>query len=93
MNKPIRDWAGQRVWIIGASSGIGAALATALWQRGALVAVSARRAAALHTLADGRKEARVLAFDFNDDAAFAAAADDLFKAWGGVDLVVFCAGA
>ena len=93
MNKPIRDWAGQRVWIIGASSGIGAALAAALLQRGALVAVSARRADALRALADGREAARVLAFDFNNDAAFAAAADDLFKAWGGIDLVVFCAGA
>ncbi len=93
MNKPVRDWTAQRVWIIGASSGIGAALATALWQRGALVAVSARRAEALHTLAGDREEARVLAFDFNDDGAFAAAADDLFKAWGGIDLVLFCAGA
>ena len=93
MNKPIRDWAGQRVWIIGASSGIGAALAAALLQRGALVAVSARRAEALRALADGREEARVLAFDFNDDEAFAAASDDLFKTWGGIDLVVFSAGA
>ena len=93
MNQPIRDWAGQRVWVIGASSGIGAALATALLQRGALVAVSARRAEALRAVAAGHGEARVLAFDFNDDAAFARAADDLFKAWGGIDLVVFCAGA
>ena len=93
MNKPIRDWTGQRVWIIGASSGIGAALAAALLQRGALVAVSARRAEALRALADGRKEARVLAFDFNDDDAFAAACDDLFRHWGGIDLVVFSAGA
>ena len=93
MNKPIRDWPGQRVWVIGASSGIGAALATALLQRGALVAVSARRAEALRAVAAGHGEARVLAFDFNDDAAFARAADDLFKAWGGIDLVVFCAGA
>jgi len=93
MNTPIRDWEGQRAWIIGASSGIGAALAAALLQRGALVAVSARRADALHALADGRKDARVLAFDFNNDSAFAVASDDLFKAWGGIDLVVFCAGA
>ncbi len=93
MNKPIRDWAGQRVWIIGASSGIGAALATALWQRGALVAVSARRAGALQAVAAGHDNARVLAFDLNDNAAFAGACDDLFRHWGGVDLVVFSAGA
>lgn len=93
MNTPIRDWEGQRVWIIGASSGIGAALAAALLQRGAHVAVSARRAEALRALAGGHREARVLAFDFNDDDAFSAASDDLFKTWGGIDLVVFCAGA
>ena len=93
MNKPIHDWAAQRVWIIGASSGIGAALATMLLQRGAHVAVSARRAEALQAVAAGHDKARVLAFDLNDDAAFAAAADNLFKAWGGIDLVVFSAGA
>jgi NAD(P)-dependent dehydrogenase (short-subunit alcohol dehydrogenase family) len=93
MNKPFRDWAGQRVWIIGASSGIGAALAQALLQHGAHVAVSARRAEALQTVVAGHDEARVLAFDLTDDAALAAASDALFKAWGGIDLVVFCAGA
>ncbi len=59
MNQPIRNWTAQRVWIIGASSGIGAALAAALVQRGDLVAVSARRADALAALAAGREEARV----------------------------------
>jgi short-subunit dehydrogenase len=93
VNKAIRDWVGQRVWIIGASSGIGAALAATLLQRGAFVAVSARRTAALQTVVAGHDKARVLAFDLNDDAAFAAAADELFAAWGGIDLVVFCAGA
>lgn len=93
MNKPIRDWTAQRVWIIGASSGIGAALALALLQRGAHVAVSARREEALQAVVAGQGEARVLAFDLTDDAAFSRAADVLFKAWGGIDLVVFCAGA
>ena len=93
MNKPLRDWAGQRVWIIGASSGIGAALALALLQRGAHVAVSARREEALQAVVAGHGEARVLAFDLTDDNAFVRAADALFKAWGGIDLVVFCAGA
>ena len=93
MNTPLRDWAAQRVWIIGASSGIGAALATQLLQRGAHVAVSARRAEALQALVADHTVARVLAFDFTDDDAFGAACDDLFRAWGGIDLVVFCAGA
>lgn len=93
MNQPIRNWTAQRVWIIGASSGIGAALAVGLLARGASVAVSARRAEALRAVVAGHGAARVLAFDLNDAAAFARAADDLFTVWGGIDLVVFCAGA
>ncbi len=93
MNRPIRDWHEQRVWIIGASSGIGAALATALLQRGAHVAVSARRAEALRALAADHMEARVLAFDFTDHAAFVRSHEELCRAWGGIDLIVFSAGA
>ena len=93
MNRPIRDWTGQRVWIIGASSGIGAALAEALLQRGASVAVSARREDALHSAFAEHPAARVAAFDLADRSAFARVRDDLRRAWGGIDLVVFCAGA
>ncbi len=52
LNPPIRDWQGLRVWLIGASSGIGLATAEALLQRGAQVVVSARNAAALQVFAD-----------------------------------------
>ncbi|MCX7177792.1 MAG: SDR family NAD(P)-dependent oxidoreductase [Proteobacteria bacterium] len=93
MNPKIDDWRGKRVWLVGASSGIGAALAQALLQRGAQVAVSARRAEALQALAAGHRAARVLAFDFTDRAAFARAQDELCADWGGIDLVVFSAGA
>ncbi|MBI5792048.1 MAG: SDR family NAD(P)-dependent oxidoreductase [Rhodocyclales bacterium] len=93
MNKPIRNWTAQRVWVIGASSGIGAALAVALLERGACVAVSARRAEALQAVVAAHDEARVLAFDLTDVTAFAHAGEALFREWGGIDLVVFCAGA
>lgn len=93
MNRPILDWTAQRVWIIGASSGIGAALATTLLQRGAHVAVSARRADALRALAADHREARVLAFDLTDHVAFVRSHEELCRAWGGIDLVVFSAGA
>jgi hypothetical protein len=79
MNKPIRDWAAQRVWIIGASSGIGAALALALLERGAHVAVSARRAEALHALVAGHPQARVLTFDVTERECLRPAGDELFR--------------
>lgn len=93
MNRAIIDWSEQRVWIIGASSGIGQALAQSLLKRGARVAVSARREDTLRTLAAATPKATVMAFDLTDRAAFARAQDDLYKAWGGIDLVVFSAGA
>lgn len=43
LNRAISEWSTQRVWLIGASSGIGAALAQQLHARGARVALSARR--------------------------------------------------
>lgn len=50
LNPPIRDWSVRTVWIVGASSGIGLALAGELIGLGARVIVSARRAEALHTI-------------------------------------------
>jgi NAD(P)-dependent dehydrogenase (short-subunit alcohol dehydrogenase family) len=50
LNPPLPGWQGTRVWVVGASSGIGAELARALHRRGARVAVSARRADALRAL-------------------------------------------
>ena len=95
MNRPFRDWRAQRVWIVGASSGIGAALAQALLARGARVALSARRADALAQLAGTavkNEAALVLPLDLGDTAAFASALDRMVRDWGGIDLVVFCAG-
>jgi len=93
MNLPILDWQERRVWIIGASSGIGAALAQSLLQRGARVAVTARREAFLREQFSTHHSALVLAADGNDRGQMAAAQEAIVNAWGGVDLVVFCAGA
>ncbi|KGM15583.1 short-chain dehydrogenase [Actinotalea fermentans ATCC 43279 = JCM 9966 = DSM 3133] len=82
--------AGQRVWVVGASSGIGAALATELAARGAQVAISARRADRLADVARGRMTAVPL--DATDDRAVATAAQAVREVLGGLDTVVWSAG-
>ncbi len=90
MNPKITDWVGRRVWLVGASSGIGAAMAHELAGRGAKLALSARHAEKLQALAvDG---ALLLPCDATDTASLAAARECLLAAWGGVDLVVYLAG-
>jgi NAD(P)-dependent dehydrogenase (short-subunit alcohol dehydrogenase family) len=93
LNPPIRDWRGLRVWVIGASSGIGAGLAQALWARGARVAVSARRGHELAQLVAAHGNmALALPLDVTDAAAVQPALDRIEAAWGGIDLAVLCAG-
>ena len=89
-NPKITDWAGKRVWLVGASAGIGAALAQALTHRGAHLALSARRLDALQSLAI--PDALQLTCDVTDADTLARARDQLLAAWGGVDLVVYLAG-
>ena len=90
MNVPVRDWRGRRVWLVGASSGIGAALAAALHARGAEVALSARPSARLDELAR-RTAALALPCDVTADGALDAAAAQLRESWGGVDHVIYLA--
>nr|MBP7445066.1 SDR family NAD(P)-dependent oxidoreductase [Zoogloea sp.] len=92
LNTPITDWQGRRVWIVGASSGIGAALAVELDARGARLALSARSAKGLQQVASGLRDALVLPLDVTDAGAFTPAMLQLLDAWGGVDLVIFNAG-
>jgi NAD(P)-dependent dehydrogenase (short-subunit alcohol dehydrogenase family) len=85
-----------RVWVTGASSGIGEALVARLLRSGARVAVTARRADRLEALADAwRREGRdviVAPADVADRAAVHEAARAVEAAWGGIDLAVFNAG-
>ena len=90
LNPPLVDWSGRRVWIVGASSGIGRALAHALYVQGAEVCVSARSAVALQAFATDHPRARVLPLDAADTAAVRSAAQSLLEA-GPLDAVVYCA--
>jgi NADP-dependent 3-hydroxy acid dehydrogenase YdfG len=84
------------VVIIGASSGIGEATAIRLAGDGHQVVIAARRAHRLTQIADrinadgGR--ATALPVDVTDQAAVASLADSVVAEFGGVDVVVACAG-
>lgn len=85
-----------RVFITGASSGLGAALAREYAGRGAFLGLVARRARVLHELAAvlpvQSVPHRVYVLDVTDHAALAAAAEDYIRAAGGIDIVVANAG-
>jgi short-subunit dehydrogenase len=81
---------GARIWVTGASSGIGAALARELADRGAVVAISARNGDRLREVAGGRMHVEPL--DVTDRAATVAAGDAVRTALGGLDAAVLNAG-
>ena len=91
LNPPIRDWRGQRVWLIGASTGIGRALASQLHALGATVIVSARKMEALQAFADQHPGSIALPLDVTDAQAVQTAARQVLSS-GTLDLVCYCAG-
>lgn len=91
LNPRLTDWRGQRVWLIGASSGIGEATAKLLMQRGARVALTSRNRDALTVLAGGN--AQVAVADVTDRASLKRAFDDICAALGGIDVAIINAGA
>ena len=91
LNPRMTDWRGRTVWLVGASSGIGRAIASALHTQGAKVVVSARSTGALNAFADEHPGALALPLDVTDPLAVRAAASTLV-AQGALDCVVYCAG-
>lgn len=85
----MRDWQGKRYWLVGASEGLGRALAHRLSKAGAEVIVSARNAGRLEELAvELPGPARAVAVDVADRASVEAAAAEA----GEIDGMVYLAG-
>lgn len=85
----MREWTGKRYWMVGASEGLGRALAHKLSRAGAEVIVSARTMDRLSDLVEelpGR--ARAVTMDVADADSVARAVDEV----GEIDGVVFLAG-
>ena len=81
---------GKVAWVVGGSSGIGAAVARELARRGATVAISARREDRLREVSGGHM--LVAPADVTDAASVAAAAGRVREELGPIDLAVLSAG-
>ena len=92
LNPKFPTWQGVRVWVVGASTGIGAATVKLLLARGGRVAVSARSADKLTELVAGHEHALVLSLDVTDPTAQRIAHKKIVQRFGGLDLAILCAG-
>ena len=95
MRQPgITNFAGQRVWVIGATSGIGEACAKALITAGAKVAVSGRRLDRLIALCSLGQVDQCLSLPLDVTATeqIDQAYQDIVRHWHGLDLLLFVSG-
>lgn len=82
-----------RCWLTGASSGIGAALALRLLEQGHQVALGARQADSLASLAERFPDQVLLAVgNLDHPAQVAQIAEQIEQAWGALDQVILNAG-
>ncbi len=92
MNPKIKEWCGRRVWIIGASSGIGAETARKLLSCGAKLALSARNKTHLEAVAINYSDVLILPCDITNHSSVMSTRDSILTQWGGIDLVLVVAG-
>lgn len=85
--------AARRIWLTGASSGIGAALAEQLLQAGQRLAVTARTLEPLQALAKRYPEqVLIVAGDLTDATQVLAMGERISQLWGALDTVILNAG-
>ena len=82
----------QRIWLTGATSGIGEALARKLIAQGHQVVLSARSAEALEALSQSHPNAHSLPLDISDRQAVLKASNDIREQIGALNLAFFNAG-
>ena len=92
--KGIDSFSDKRIWIIGASSGIGEACAKSLISQNARIILSSRRVERLNAIAQNAKvdQALVAPLDVTNDEQLAAAYEKIIDTWGGIDLLLFVSG-
>jgi len=90
LNPPITDWQGRRVWVVGASAGIGLALTEMLIRKGALVTASARRTDNLSQL--NPSPSHVIAMDVSQPDSITQAVTHLKAQQALPDVVLWVAG-
>jgi short-subunit dehydrogenase len=90
------DWKNKVIFLTGASSGIGEALALAMAKRGATLGLVARREELLREVAEKCEQnggkARYFAVDVTDAKAVAEAAESLRNEFGKIDVLIANAG-
>lgn len=83
---------GKRALVLGASSGLGAAIATALDAEGARVAIVGRRAEVLHEQAEELTDAVDIVADLTAPGAAQVIVDEAIERLGSIDIVVLNGG-
>jgi NAD(P)-dependent dehydrogenase (short-subunit alcohol dehydrogenase family) len=91
LNPPLVEWRGLRVWVVGGSTGIGRACASALHACGAQVWLSARNEAALDDFVLNHPGSRALPLSVDNLDQMRMAAQSVLED-GPLDMVLYCAG-
>lgn len=92
LNQKIKNWNGKVVWLVGASTGIGYALAKLLHTQGATVIVSARNAGKLDEFVRSHAGSSALAVDVTDPKQVALATSQVLAQHPRINVLVYCAG-